>query len=185
MSDIDDRLDDIREAASDFLNADERDIGHVALGVAVTVGFALLATALASGTIGPRHRTVSQRREGAGPVTERPRGAFSLVLPAVFSATTLSAVRVWNAPARPERTSAMILWAGAQAINAVWIALRPASRGMQIAAAMTSAGLAAAFAHEARKLDPKAGKLASPTGAGVRIANIVDRKAEQAAHTVH
>lgn len=185
MSDIDDRLDDIRDAASDFLNADERDIGHVALGVAVTVGFALLATALASGTLGPRRRTLSQLREGAGPVTERPRGAFSLVLPAVFSATTLSAVRVWNAPARPERTSAMILWAGAQAINAVWIALRPASRGMQIAAAMTSAGLAAAFAHEARKLDPKAGKLASPTGTGVRLANIVERKAEQAAHTVH
>lgn len=185
MSDIDDRLDDIREAAADFLNAEERDIGHVALGVAVTVGFALLATALASGAIGPRRRTVAQMREGAAPITERPRGAFSLVLPAVFSATTLSAVRVWNAPARPERTSAMILWAGAQAISAVWIAIRPASRGMQIAAAMTSAGLAAAFAHEARKLDPKAGKLASPTGTGVRLANLVDRKAEEATATVH
>ena len=71
----------------------------------------------------------------------------------------------------------MGLWAGAQAINAIWIALRPASRGMQIAAAMTSAGLAAAFAHEARKLDPKAGKLASPTGGGVRLGNLFDRKA--------
>ena len=185
MSDIGDRLDDIRDAATDFLNAEERDIAHVALGVAVTVGFALLATALATGAIDPHRRPVTQRREGAGPVTERPRGAFSLVLPAVFSATTLSAVRVWNAPARPERTSAMILWAGAQAINAVWIALRPASRGMQIAAAMTSAGLAAAFAHEARKLDPGAGKLASPAGTGVRLANIIDRKAEKAAATLH
>jgi hypothetical protein len=36
---------------------------------------------------------------------------------------------------------------------------------------MSSAGLAAAFAHEARKLDPGAGKLASPTGMGVRLAN--------------
>ena len=185
MSDIDDRLDDIREAAADFLNAEDRDIGHVVLGVAVTVGFALLATAVATGTIGPRRRTVAQVRDGAAPITERPRGAFSLVLPAVFSATTLSAVRVWNAPARPERTSAMILWAGAQAISAVWIALRPASQGLQIAAAMTSAGLAAAFAHEARKLDPKAGRLASPTGSGVRWANVVDRKAEQAAATLH
>jgi benzodiazapine receptor len=185
MSDIDDRLDDIRDAATEFLNADERDVGHVALGVAVTVGFALLATALASGTIGPHRRSLAHMRDGAGPVTERPRGAFSLVLPAVFSATTLSAVRVWNAPARPERTSAMILWAGAQAINAVWIALRPASRGMQIAAAMTSAGLAAAFAHEARKLDTRAGKLASPTGMGVRLANVIDRKAEKAGVTVH
>ncbi|MEQ7155689.1 tryptophan-rich sensory protein [Brevundimonas aurifodinae] len=185
MTDIDDTLDDIKDAAAGFLNADERDAGHVALGVAVTVGFALLATALASGAIGPRRRTTAQVIERDGPITERPRGTFSLLLPAVFSATTLSAVRVWNAPARPERTTAMVLWAGAQAINALWIALRPASRGMQIAAAMTSAGLAAAFAHEARKLDPKAGKLASPTGSGVRLANIIDRKAEQTAATLH
>jgi tryptophan-rich sensory protein len=185
MTHIDDTLDDIKDAAAGFLNVGQRDVGHVALGVMVTVGFALLATALSSGAIGPRRRTPSQLANREGPITERPRGAFSLVLPAVFSATTVSAVRVWNAPARPERTSAMVLWAGAQAINAIWIALRPASRGMQIAAAMTSAGLAAAFAHEARKLDPKAGKLASPTGSGVRLANIIDRKAEQTAATLH
>jgi tryptophan-rich sensory protein len=104
-------------------------------------------------------------------------------LPAVFSATTLSAVRVWNAPSNSTRTGAMVLWAGAQAINALWIALRPASRGMQIAAAMTSAGLAAAFAHEARKLDPGAGKLAAPTGGSVRVFNFLERKADRATHT--
>lgn len=185
MTDIDDTLDDVREAAVEFLNAGERSPGHVVLGVAVTVGFALLATALATGSISPRRRTAAQARDGAAPTTERPRGAFSLVLPAVFSATTLSAVRVWNAPARPERTRAMILWAAAQAINAIWIAVRPASRGMQIAAAMTSAGLAAAFAHEARKLDPTAGKLANPTARGVSFANAVGRKTAQHQPTVH
>ncbi len=180
MTDLPETFDDAIDAAAEFLNADERDVGHVVLGVAVTVGFALLATAIATGVIGPRHRSARQALRGEGPVTERPRGAFSLVLPAVFSATTLSAVRVWNAPANPTRTAAMGLWAGAQAINAIWIALRPASRGMQIAAAMTSAGLAAAFAHEARKMDPKAGKLASPTGVGVRLGNMFDRKARDA-----
>lgn len=175
MTDIE-ALDDVREATVDFLNAGERSTGHVVLGVAVTVGFALLATVLATRTIAPRPRNLSQVRDGDAPLTERRRGAFSLVLPAVFSATTLSAVRVWNAPSRPERTQAMILWAGAQAINALWIAVRPAGRGMQIAAAMTSAGLAAAFAHEARKLDSRAGKMASPTGTGVRLANIFERK---------
>jgi hypothetical protein len=80
----------------------------------------------------------------------------------------------------------MALWAGAQAINAIWIALRPASRGMQIAAAMTSAGLAAAFAHEARKLDTPAGKVASPTGVGARLGNLFDRKVrETTALTLH
>ena len=102
----------------------------------------------------------------------------------MFSATTLSAVRVWNAPARPERTRAMALWAVAQSLNAVWIALRPASRTLQVAAAMSTAGLAAAFAHEARKLDPGAGKLAAPTGAAVRVANRIDRRAGTE-HTVH
>ncbi len=184
MSQIDETLDDVREAAADFLNAGDRSAAHVALGVVATVGFALLATAVATGAVKPPRRTVAQLKDDSAPVAERPRGAFSLVLPAVFSATTLSAVRVWNAPARPQRTNAMILWAGAQAVNAVWIALRPASRGMQIAAAMTSAGLAAAFAHEARKLDPTAGKLANPTARGVAFANAVERKAEQQP-TVH
>jgi len=45
---------------------------------------------------------------------------------------------------------------------------------------MSSAGLAAAFAFEARKLDEGAGKMAAPTGAGVRIANFLGRKTEQA-----
>ena len=181
MTDIDDILDDARDAAGDFLNANERDIGHVILGVAVTVGFALGAALLARTTIRPRPM---QLADDDAPITERPRGPLSLILPAVFSVTTLSAVRVWNAPARPERTTAMGLWAAAQALNAVWIALRPTSRGLQIAAAMSSAGLAAAFAHEARKLDEGAGKLASPTGGRVRLANFIQRKADHQP-TVH
>lgn len=185
MTDIDETLDDVREAAADFLNAGQRSPAHVALGVAATVGFALLATAVASGAIKPPRRTAAQLRDGDAPVAEPPRGAFSLILPAVFSATTLSAVRVWNAPSNRTRNSALILWAGAQAINALWIALRPAGRGMQIAAAMTSAGLAAAFAHEARKLDSTAGKLANPTARGVAFVNAVDRKAGARETTVH
>lgn len=55
---------------------------------------------------------------------------------------------------------------------------------MQIATAMTSAGLAAALAHEAHKPVSKPSKLASPTGAGVRVANIVDRRAERFAATL-
>jgi len=166
-------IDDAREAATEFLNAEGRHPGHVALGVALTVGFALAATAFATRTVAPRPRRLA---DDDAPITERPRGALSLILPAVFSVTTLSAVRVWNAPRGRERNLAMGLWASAQALNAVWIALRPASRALQIAAAMSSAGLAAAFAHEARKLDPRAGKLAAPTGASVHVANMVQRK---------
>lgn len=178
---IDNALDDARDAATGFLNAEGRNPGHVLLGVGLTVGFALAATVFAT-------RTLSATRDAPhddhAPVTERPRGPLSLILPAVFSVTTLSAVRVWNAPPARERTVAMGLWAGAQALNAVWIALRPAGRALQIAAAMSSAGMAAAFAHEARKIDTRAGKMASPMGGGVRIANKVQDKVEEQP-TVH
>ncbi|HYC67670.1 TspO protein [Brevundimonas sp.] len=174
---IDNALDDAREAATDFLNAEGRHPGHVALGIALTVGFALAATVFATRALSPVR---DHPDDDHAPVTERPRGPLSLILPAVFSVTTLSAVRVWNAPHTRARTVAMSLWAGAQALNAVWIALRPAGRAMQIAAAMSSAGLAAAFAHEARKIDVRAGKLASPMGRKVHMANTVEEQA-----TVH
>lgn len=183
MTDIDDAIDDVRDAAADFLNSEGRSAGHVALGVALTVGFALLATGIASGALSPK-RTMKHVRNRDLPVTEKPRGAFSLVLPAVFSATTLSAVRVWNAPPRRERTVAMGLWAAAQTVNAVWLGLRPSSLWQQVLAAMSSAGLAAAFAHEARKLDPGAGKLASPIGGGVHMVNAVERQIDDRP-TVH
>ena len=60
----------------------------------------------------------------------------------------------------------MGLWFAAQTVNAVWLGLRPSSMRSQIAAAMSSAGLAAAFAFEARKLDDSAGKIAAPIGGG-------------------
>ena len=172
MTTLEDALDTAREQAADFLNAEGRDWTHVALGLALTAGFALAATTAASRLIRPQPRRALQPLDGGdAPITERPRGPISLILPAMFSATTLSAVRVWNAPARPERRTAMALWIAAQAVSAVWLAVRPTRLSTQIVAAMSSAGLAAAFAHEARKLDPAAGKLASPTGAGVRLAN--------------
>jgi translocator protein len=174
---IDEALDDARDAATGFLNAEGRRPGHVLLGVGLTVGFALAATVFATRTLSP---TRDRPRDDHAPVTERPRGPLSLILPAVFSVTTLSAMRVWNAPPARERTVAMGLWASAQALNAVWIALRPASRALQVAAAMSSAGMAAAFAHEARKIDAQTGKMASPMGGGVRIANKVQEQA-----TVH
>ena len=178
MTDIDDVFDDISDRATELLNSEGRSAGHVAAGIVVTVGFALLATAIASSSLKPK-RTIRHLRDRAAPVMEKPRGAFSLVLPAVFSATTLSAVRVWNAPASRERSLAMGLWFAAQTVNAIWQGLRPASMRSQIAAAMSSAGLAAAFAFEARKLDTPAGKIAAPTGIGVRVANFLGRKTEE------
>lgn len=178
MSAIDDIIDDVQEQAQGLLNAEGRSSVHVATGIVLTVGFALLATAIASGTLKPK-RTMKHVRDRAAPVQEKPQGAFSLILPAVFSATTLSAVRVWNAPTSRERSIAMGLWFAAQTVNAIWLGMRPSSMRNQIAAAMSSAGLAAAFAFEARKLDDSAGKIAAPIGAGTRVANFFQRKTDQ------
>jgi tryptophan-rich sensory protein len=184
MTDIADFVDDARDAALDFVNGDERDMGHVVLGVVVTAGFALAATFLANKALQPR-LSASDIRSGARPVTERPRGAMSMIVPAVFSATSLSAVRVWNGPKSQRRTGTLALWAATQVVNAIWLAARPAGRGFQIAAAMASAGMAAAFAHEARKLDEGAGKMAAPIGGATRLMNKVEDKLSDDHRTVH
>lgn len=177
---LDDALDDAMDTAGEFLNAQDRNPGHVALGLIVTIGFALGSALLARNVIEPRRRSMQQALNDEGPVTERPQGNLGLLLPALFSATTLSALRVWNAPSKKERTTALSLWAVAQVVNAGLIALRPAGRVGQIAAAMTTAGLAAAFAHEARRVDVRSGKLAAPFGSTTRMANRVGETA-----TVH
>lgn len=184
MSTIEERLDEVRDTASHLLNADDRSASHVLVGIAITAGFALLATAVATGTLSPRKRR--QTHIGQSPeINDKPRGAFGFIVPALFSATTFSAVRVWNAPAHKARTAALGLWALAQTISSVWIAARPRTRPVQILAAMTSAGMAAAFAYEARKLDRKAGGLASPIGGSVRLGNLLDREVEQSAQSLH
>lgn len=157
------------------LNAEGRDPGHMALGVVATVGLGLLASAVAT-------RIVPPSRGRA--VTERPRGPFGLILPAVLSATTFSALRVWNAPPSSDRGAALRLWGVAQVANALLLALRPRSMAGQMSAAMTSAGLAAAFAHRARRIDETSGKLAAPIGGGVRVGNRIDAAVEDRP-TVH
>lgn len=181
---LDDTLDEVRERAVGFVNADGRSSRHVVLGVGLAIGTALLASAVANGVIKPSRLKRSNLARGEGAVTERPKGAFGLILPAVFSATTLSAVRVWNAPSAPARRTAIQLWTLAQGVNAAWLAARPRSLPAQVLAAMSTAGLAAAFAHFARKLDQRAGELASPFGSTARVANRISETVDDQP-TVH
>lgn len=146
MAHMDDLIDTARDKAGDFLNADGRDWKHVALGAVLVTGFAVAMTTLAKeASPDPSSRALFRR-------VKKEVRAGNLLLPAVFSSNTLSALRVWNAPARRGKTTAMGLWALAQTANAWWLAARPQNRWSQIGAAMASAGLAAAFAYEARRL---------------------------------
>ncbi|WP_292050967.1 MULTISPECIES: TspO protein [unclassified Brevundimonas] len=146
MEEIEDLIDTARDKADEFLNIGSRDWGHVATGALLTAGFALAVTVLAR-EIAPEQtpRTFSRRMRNEVK-------AGNWLMPAVFSANSLSALRVWNSPAQKGRVTAMGLWALAQTANAWWLAARPQKRWSQIGAAMLSAGLAAAFAYEARRL---------------------------------
>jgi benzodiazapine receptor len=152
------------------LNSEGRSLRHVGLGLAVTVGTAVLVSADACRAARP---TQAPLPSGARATTEKPRTVFSAVLPALLSATTLSSMRVWNAPRGPARSGALAFWGLAQVVNGVWLAVRPRSMPVQMLAAMTSAGVTAAYAHEARKLDHHAGVIAAPQGRGVGVMNMV------------
>jgi len=81
VDNVEDALETARDAAGDFLNIGERNAGHVALGVAVTVGLALAATLFASRTVEPRPPAPA---DDDPPLPERPRGPVS---PNPFSTT--------------------------------------------------------------------------------------------------
>ena len=150
------------------LNAGERESGHVVAGLALAAGMTLLTTWAATRLTTP----------APGPaITERPRGPFALILPAALSAGSLSLLRVWNAPRSRSRGAALRLWGAAQLTNALWLAVRPRSLAGQMLAAMSTAGMAAAFANRALQVDDAAGKLAAPLGGGVRLGNRLDAAA--------
>lgn len=146
MEEIEDLLDTARDKADELLNIGNRDMSHVLTGALLTAGFALAVTVLA------REIAPDQTPKTFGRRMKSEVKAGNWLMPAVFSANTMSAIRVWNSPARKGRVGAMGLWALAQTANAWWLAARPQNRWSQIGAAMASAGLAAAFAYEARKL---------------------------------
>lgn len=150
MEEIKDLLDSARNQAETFLNVGQRNWGHVALGVVLAAGFTVSVTYLAKDVVPDR------RARPALSTAKRPMKLGNLILPAVFSSNTVSALRVWNAPAGQRRLLAMGLWAASQAANAWWLAARPTRLWPQIGAAMASSGLATAFAYEAQRLNPTA-----------------------------
>lgn len=161
-----------RDIAEHVLNAEDREARHVALGLALAIGVGVLG-ALAATRGG---HMVDRRRLARGDdpeVVQAPKGLSSAALPLILSVSTLSALRIWNAPASPGRTRALGLWAGLQALNAAAMALHPRRFGQQMAAALLTAGLTTAYAHEAGKLDQRAGGIAFPRWGRVGLSNLM------------
>ena len=162
-----------REVVEDFLNAEGRGGGHVMLGLALLAGVGLSTAMLAKRGADAIDETGARLRSPGHGVVEKPRSLMSALAPVLLSATTLSALRVWNAPSDRARARALGLGGGLQLLNAGVIAMRPRRFAQQVAAAMLTAGLTTAYAHEARKLDRRAGTIVQPQAGGVGMSNMV------------
>ncbi len=162
-----------RRLIEGYLNSEGRSTTHVLVGAGLAAGAALVATGLAARAARPAE---ADEDRAHGVFIEKPRNPLSIILPALFSATTVSALRVWNAPASTARASALRVWLVTQAVNGVWLAVRPRRMAGQMLAAMTSAGMMAAYAHYARQLDRRSGVMAAPQGRGVGMVNLVSEK---------
>jgi tryptophan-rich sensory protein len=161
-----DLLGEAGEHIEDTLNADGRSAGHVALGVVVCLGAVALSALVAHrAEPGEFQRDVERQ-------SDQKTNQLSQVWPALFSITTLAALRVWNAPASGSRTRALTLWGASQALNAGWMAASPRNRVLQTLGGIATAVLTAAYAAEARKVDVKAGSMATPM-AGMAIGNLL------------
>lgn len=129
-------------------------MGHVTAGLLICL-LAIGATAVVAAT-----RPVPPA-PGA-PASHHP--LLRALVPAMVSATALAAMRIWNAPASAARTRALSLWGALQGLNLLWLLLRPKDKVTQVLAALSTAGMTAACAHAAAKVDEKAANIVAPTG---------------------
>lgn len=147
--------DKAQDKVEETLNAEGRSATHVAVGLLICAAAVGATAAIA---------VVRPQPAAPGAPPERRSSPMRAVWPALFSVTTLAAIRVWNAPSSPERTRALAAWGGLQGLNALWMALRPRDRPTQIAAALTTAGMTALYARAASRVDKKAAGMVAPAG---------------------
>ena len=131
----------------------------------------------------------SDYEEPVQPQIKPPSKLFALVWPPLFTALTLSGLRIWNAPQSAARTQALTLWGVAQGLNAIWMALGPARLGGQLAAATASLGTALAYVWRARRVEAPAANTVAPYVGWIAFANVLTeqlwRKVSKPVRTVH
>jgi tryptophan-rich sensory protein len=164
----------VRGAVDSLANSRGRSIQHIAIGLGLTVG-AVAISALVARMNAPEdnYEVYSDYEEQVEPETKPPSKLFAAIWPPLFTALTLSGLRIWNAPPSSARTQALTLWGLAQALNGVWMALGPKRLGGQLATAIASFGTAAAYVWRARQVDPPAASLVAPYVGWIGFANVL------------
>ena len=164
----------VRGAVDSLATSRGRSIQHVLIGLGLTVG-AVAISALVARMNAPEdsYEVYSDYEEQVEPETKPPSKLFAAVWPPLFTALTLSGLRIWNAPPSAARTQALTLWGMVQALNGVWMALGPKRLGGQVATAIASFGTAAAYVWRARQVDPPAASLVAPYVGWIGFANVL------------
>ena len=119
----------VRGAVDSLANSRGRSTQHILIGLGLTVG-AVAVSALVARMNAPTDdnwEVYSDYEELVQPEIKPPSKVFSMIWPPLFTALTLSGLRIWNAPRSPARTQALTLWGTVQALNAVWMALGPSA----------------------------------------------------------
>jgi tryptophan-rich sensory protein len=168
----------VRGAVDSLANSRGRSARHILIGVGLTVG-AVAISALVARMNAPtddNYEVYSDYEEPVQPETKSPSKVFAAIWPPLFTALTLSGLRIWNAPPSPARTQALTLWGMVQALNAVWMALGPRRLGGQLATAVASLGTAAAYVWRARRVDPPAASLVAPYVGWIGFANVLSEE---------
>lgn len=166
----------VRTPKARYVDLPARGTGaHVAMGVALAAGAVLAAGLIAHHN--ERAEVVDQYdgeyAEMVQPAFKPKKAVFGLVWPPLMMALTLSGLRIWSAPASPERTRALTLWSLVQGFNTVWMAAGPKRLGGQVTASVASLATSAAYALAARKVDAPASGLAAPYLGWMGLANVL------------
>lgn len=154
-------VDTAQDKIEDQLNSHGRGVAHVAFGVAVCAAIAG-GTALLAIKRAPPAGSIEKAVATDGATVKPSKPTLSLLLPALFSLSSLSALRIWNAPASPRRTRALALWGVLQTVNAALIWMAPKRRSAQLVGALATAGVTAAYSETAKRIDAKAAGMVAP-----------------------
>ena len=165
----------VRGAVDSLANSRGRPAQHILVGAGLTVG-AVAISALVARMNAPTEdnwEVYSDYEELVQPQIKPPSKVFSMIWPPLFTALTLSGLRIWNAPRSAARTQALTLWGTVQALNAIWMALGPKRLGGQLSAAIASLGASAAYVWRARQVDPPSANMVAPYVGWIGFANVL------------
>lgn len=165
----------LEAALDDTLNAKGRSAAHVAAGIALVVG-AVLTTAVVAYKEGPSDANPKEKARLASlekPDFQPSQKSFAAVWPPMFLLLTLSAIRIWNAPAGVHRTRALGIWTGVQVLHAINMLVGVKQQTAQLIGNLATMAVGFLYAREAKKVDPPAAAIVAPYVSTMAFANVL------------